>query len=292
MDRAVVDLHCHTKISDNSYDTEEVVRLAKQAGVTHLAITNHDTTLGLREAVRFGEQYDVEIIPGIEISAYDFERGRRAHFLGFYVEPDHPAIEELCAPLRHARNEACRTMVDRIRDAGYRIEWPEVEAYAAGGTGVYKQHIMHALLDRGYCDAIYGPLYKKLFARGGEGVPPGIAYVPLTYVDAASAIRAILAAGGIPVLAHPGQMDNYDAVPEWAEAGLRGIEVKHPDHGPFDEARARTLAHRFGLIATGGSDFHGFYGTAKQALGSQNVGLESVERLKAMKRGRAGQRKL
>lgn len=279
----IVDLHCHTNISDNSFTTEEVIGLAKRAGVTHLAITNHDTTAGLRDALRLGEQYGVEIISGIEISAYDYKRGRRAHFLGFYVEPEHTAIEELCAPLRTARHEACRVMVSRIREAGYAIEWEQVQAYAQGGTGVYKKHIMHALIDRGYTDAIYGPLYKLLFARGGDGKQPGIAYVPLTYVDAADAIRTIVAAGGVPVLAHPGQMDNYDAVPEWVEVGLQGIEVKHPDHGALEEARARTLAHQYDLVMTGGSDFHGFYWNSNNPLGSQSLGIESMEALKAKK---------
>lgn len=204
--------------------------------------------------------------------------------LGFYVEPDHPAIEEQCAPLRTARHEACRTMVERIRKAGHTINWEPVQTYAEGGTGVYKQHIMHALIDRGYTDAIYSPLYKTLFARGGDGKEPGIAYVSLTYVDAADAIRAILAAGGVPVLAHPGQMDNYAAVPEWAEAGLQEIEVRHPDHSPLDEAQARALAYEYGLIMTGGSDFHGFYGGKSSPLGSQSLGLECVEALKARKR--------
>jgi hypothetical protein len=277
---ALVDLHCHTKISDNSFTTEEVIALAAEAGVTHLAITNHDTTMGLREAVALGEQFGVEIIPGIEISAYDYKRSRRAHFLGFYVGPDHPAIEELCAPLRAARHEACRVMVERIREAGYNIDWEQVQTYAEDGTGVYKQHIMHALIDRGYTDAIYSPLYKALFARGGDGKEPGIAYVPLTYVDACDAIRTILAAGGVPVLAHPGQMDNYDAVAEWAEAGLMGIEVKHPDHSAVDEARARSLAHEYDLIMTGGSDFHGFYGDKQSPLGSQSPGVQCVDAIK------------
>ncbi|AET61054.1 PHP domain-containing protein [Paenibacillus terrae HPL-003] len=280
---AMVELHCHTKISDNSFTTEEVIRMAKEAGVTHLAITNHDTTMGLREAMALGEQYGVEVIPGIEISAYDYKRGRRSHFLGFYVEPNHAAIEELCAPLRVSRHEACRVMVERIREVGYNIDWGQVQSYAQGGTGVYKQHIMHALIDRGYTDSIYSPLYKMLFARGGDGKEPGIAYVPLTYVDAFDAIRTILAAGGVPVLAHPGQMDNYDAVPEWAEAGLMGIEVKHPDHSAIDEARARALAHEYGLIMTGGSDFHGFYGNKPSPLGSQSLGIQCVDAIKEKK---------
>ncbi|WP_240421375.1 phosphatase [Paenibacillus periandrae] len=214
------------------------------------------------------------------------KRGRRVHLLGFYVEPNHPAIEELCAPLRIARHEACRIMVERIREAGYNIDWEQVEAYAEGGTGVYKQHIMHALIDRGYTDAIYSQLYRQLFAGNGEGKEPSIAYVPLTYVDAFDAIRTILAAGGIPVLAHPGQMDNYDAVPEWVEAGLMGIEVRHPDHSPLDEARARALAHEYELVMTGGSNFHGFYGDKKSPLGSQSLGIQSVEAIKEKKRFR------
>lgn len=138
----VVDLHCHSKVSDNSFTTEEVIGQAKEAGVTRLAITNHDTTMGLQEASSLGERYGVEIIPGIEISAFDIKRGRRAHFLGFSVEPAHPAIEELCAPLRAARHEACWTMVEHIQEAGYNVDWEQLQAYAAGGTGVYKQHIM------------------------------------------------------------------------------------------------------------------------------------------------------
>lgn len=140
------------------------------------------------------------------------------------------------------------------------------------------------MIDHGYTDAIYSPLYKELFARGGDGKEPGIAYVPLTDVDAFDAIRVILAAGGVPVLAHPGQMDNYAAVPEWAEAGLQGIEVRHPDHSPLDEAKARALAHEYGLIMTGGSDFHGFYADKSSPLGSQSLGLECVEALKKWRR--------
>lgn len=277
-----VDLHCHTKVSDNSLTTEEVIRLARQNGVTHLAITNHDSTAGLREAIQLGKQHGIEIIPGIEISAYDFKRGRRAHILGYCMDPEHPAIEELCAPLRAARHEASRLMVSRIREAGYEIDWEHVQSYAQGGTGVYKQHIMHALIDRGYTDAIYSPLYKKLFARGSggnDGEKPGVAYIPLTYVDAFKAIRTIVASGGLPVLAHPGQLDNFEAVPEWAEAGLQGIEVKHPSHSAPDETRARSLAHQYGLIMTGGSDFHGFYGNPSNHPGSQSMGMECVETL-------------
>ncbi|CAM4233013.1 PHP domain-containing protein [Paenibacillus alkaliterrae] len=278
-----VDLHCHTNISDCSLSFCEIIDLAKLEGVGCLAITNHDTTQGLEEMAEAGKREGVEIIPGIEISAYDFSRNRRVHILGYFVEPGHPALEELCAPLLDMRHHASYVMVNRLIEAGYNITWEQIAKYASGGTGVYKQHIMHALIDSGYTSSIYGDVYRKLFSRGQNGEAPGIAFVPMKYVDARSAIRAIIQAGGIPVLAHPGQYGNFDAVPELVESGLAGIEVWHPLHGSEDEARAREYAEQYGLIMTGGSDFHGFYGETDAALGCKDPGIECVIALKAKK---------
>jgi len=278
------ELHCHTRLSDGSCTLDEILDLALQEGVSHLAITNHDTTRELHDMVSQGLERGVEIIPGIEISAYDFERSRRVHILGYYIEPGHTAIEELCTPLLEKRHQGCAAAVGRLIEAGYAIAWEDVLKYAEGGTGVYKQHIMHALIDRGYASGIYGDLYQKLFSRGQNGEQPGIAYIPTEYVDAVDAISAILKAGGVPVLAHPGQYRNFEKVPELAAAGLQGIEVWHPLHGPEDEARARQLAGEYGLIMTGGSDFHGFYGEKEVALGSKSPGPDTVSALLERKR--------
>ena len=278
------DLHCHTKISDNSFTTEEVISIAKEAEITHLAITDHDTTAGLQKALQVGKHLGVEIIPGIEISAYDFVRNSRAHILGYYIEPEHPAIEQLCGPLRNARNAAALEMVKKLVEVGYSINWEQVQKYAAGGTGVYKQHIMHALIDQGYCKEIYGPLYKEIFSRGSETHKPGIAYVPLRYLDVFDAIAAIREAGGVPVLAHPGQFNNYDAVPEWVKAGLEGIEVKHPLHGEQDKNISASLALKYDLVMTGGSDFHGFYGNPEHKIGSKTAGIDSIHQLMERKK--------
>ncbi|WP_028611519.1 PHP domain-containing protein [Paenibacillus harenae] len=275
-----VDLHCHTNLSDCSLSFGQIIELAKKESVSHLAITNHDTTQGLEEMVEAGKNRGVEIIPGIEISAFDFTRNRRIHILGYYIEPKHPVLEQMCSPLVEMRHQASRVMVTQLIGAGYKITWEQVMEYAFGGTGVYKQHIMHALIDNGYTDTIYGDLYKKLFSRGLNGEAPGIAFIPMKYVDARSAVRAVLQAGGIPVLAHPGQYHSFEAVPELAESGLAGIEVWHPLHGPEDEARAKDCADQYGLIMTGGSDFHGFYGEKEVALGSKDPGIASVAALK------------
>jgi predicted metal-dependent phosphoesterase TrpH len=278
----MIDLHCHTNISDNSLSIEEVIREAKEQGVEHLAITDHDTTIGLSTAIQLGIYYDVNIIPGIEISAYDVKRETRVHLLGYYVTPGHEAISQLCDPLIQRRHEASQEMVERIIAAGYNISWQDVKRYAAGGTGVYKQHIMHALLDAGYTTTIYGELYRKLFARGNQdkGISTGIAYTSITYIDMFDAIKAITEAGGIPVLAHPGQMHNFPAVAELVDAGLQGIEVWHPSHDAGMEQQARDAAAAYNLLQTGGSDFHGFYtDTPGFHLGSKSPGFQHLEAL-------------
>lgn len=284
-----VDLHCHTNVSDCSLSFEEVVELAVQASVTHLAITNHDTTLELAEMMNIGKAKGVEIIPGIEISAYDFLRNRRVHVLGYYIQPGHPAIDRLCSPLIEQRHQASEKMVQALVGEGYSITWEQVMEYAKGGTGVYKQHIMHALIDEGYTATIYGDLYKKLFSRGLNGEKAGIAYIPLEYVEAKAAIQAIRQAGGVPVLAHPGQYGNFEAVPELVGCGLEGIEVWHPLHDEAAERQAKQLALQYDLIMTGGTDFHGLYGEKEVTLGEKSPGIAAVQALQARKQAIADQ---
>jgi predicted metal-dependent phosphoesterase TrpH len=272
-----VDLHCHTKASDNSMTAEEVIRLAKDEGISHLAITDHDTTIGLAEANRLGDLHGVQIIPGIEMSAYDFKRNRRAHILGFYIEPGHPSLSRVIDPIVQQRHDASCQMVNRLIETGYTISWEQVKRYAQVGSAVYKQHIMHALMEQGYCKEILGPLHKTLFSRSGEGGQPGICHIPIQYMDAFDAIRAIREAGGVSVLAHPGQLNNYEAIAEWVEAGLEGIEVFHPSHDQEEEDKARSYAVQYGLIATGGSDYHGAYGNSM--LGCKEVGFMVLQAL-------------
>lgn len=278
-----VDLHCHTDISDGSFSFEEVLKMALKENVSHLAITNHDTTIGLEEMGILADEAGVEFIPGVEISAYDFHRNRRIHVLGYYVETGHHAIEQLCAPLLKERHEASYKMVHQLKEAGYDISWEHVQTYAQNGTAVYKQHIMHALINNGYTASIYGDLYKKLVSRGKNGEAPGLAFVPVEYVDAKLAVQAIIEAGGVPVLAHPGQYDSFEAVPELVESGLQGIEVWHPLHGEEDEKKAKQLAEEFHLVMTGGTDFHGFYGEKEILLGSKSPGVACVDELKKRK---------
>ncbi|WP_158737048.1 PHP domain-containing protein [Alteribacillus sp. YIM 98480] len=276
----MIDLHCHTKISDNTMSIREIIALAAQKGVTHLAITDHDTTAGLEQASIIGEQLNVSIIPGIEISAFDFKRNRRAHILGYYVNQGNADLITFCKPMLQKRHQASYNMVNSIIKAGYDITWEDVLSYAEGSTAVYKQHIMHALIDKGYTDEIYSPLYKTLFSADEKDGEAGIAHMSIEYLDAVEAIRKIRAAGGVPVLAHPGQFDNFEAISEWVEEGLEGIEVFHPLHNKETEELAKQYAEQYNLIQTGGSDFHGKYGPSQEyPLGCKSPGEESAVHL-------------
>jgi predicted metal-dependent phosphoesterase TrpH len=271
----MIDLHCHTSISDGSLSLPEIIKEANDRGISFLAITDHDTTKGVVEASRIGKELGISVIAGIEISAYDFKRNRRAHILGYHILPDHPAIEKLCRPLIEGRQQNSSKMVEILRHKGYQITWEQVLDYTEEeGTGVYKQHIMHALMDSGYCEEIEGELYQELFSRGEKGRQPGIAHIPMHYVDVIDAIHTVVKAGGVPVLAHPGQFDNYDAIPQWVEEGLMGIEKIHPAHQERDDRLIDELALKYRLICTGGSDFHGLYGNPAHYLG---LGYEQIQ---------------
>lgn len=277
----VIDLHCHTNRSDNSLSVSQVLQLAKINGVTHLAITDHNTTLGVNEGIRLGRQMGIEVIPGVEISAYDYKRKVKVHILGYYIEPEHPYLEKVCTFLIESRKKSSQEMMKRIQDTGYHITWEQVEKYTPNGTGVFKQHIMHALKDQGYCDQLFGGLYSTLFSPGEDGKEQGLAYVSMDYVDAVEAIQAIRAAGGVPVVAHPGQYNNYEAIEEWAEAGLEGIELFSPAHHIRDEWKVRSMANQYHLITTGGSDFHGLYGDPRAYPGRRrDLGYKTIEHLK------------
>lgn len=245
-----VDLHVHTNVSDSSMSTEETILLAKARGLTHLAITNHDTVYGLKEAIKFGKDVGVEIIPGIEISAYDFKRDVKAHILGYDFKLDAPHIKALVEDVNRRRDENTKWQVKQLIDAGYNISMEEVAAKAKASTAFYKQHVFDVLTNKGYTRESLKPLFKK----------GGICNRVITYVDAREAVKAIKADGGFAVIAHPGQSKSYEMIKDLIEVGLDGIEKFHPDHGEEDYKMIDQLVKDYQMITTAGSDFHSTYG--------------------------------
>ena len=264
------DLHIHTDISDGSLSTEEVIKNAKEKNLTHIAITNHDTVKGLKEAVELGKKYNIVVIPGVEISAYDYKRNRKVHLLGYGIDLDGKHITNLCERLLKDRNEMTLKQVQIIRSLGYDITEEEVKIYGKNSGVSYKQHIMQVMIDKGYVKEIYAPLYKELFKKNGP------CEMEIKYIDVFEAIDAIIKDNGLPVIAHPGQMKSYELVKELVDKGLFGIEKYHVSHSLEDYERVDELSKLYNLIVTGGSDFHGSY-AKNRSLGDFITPSESIE---------------
>ena len=266
------DLHCHTKLSDGSLGIEELIAVAKRRGLSAISVTDHDTTAAATRAVIIGKRQDLTVIHGVELSTMDTQRGKKAHILCYLCDvPDR--LEGLCRRTSESRKKAALAMVRKVMRY-YPITPDLIVRCATGSTNIYKQHIMHALMDAGYADSIYGELYDKLFAPG-----QGAALVEAEYPDTREVLELIHSAGGVAVLAHPMVYDSLALMEELAEQGLDGVEVWHPNHSELESAQLLEFARQHGLLATGGSDFHGMYTRSARPLGSTSIGDEYVQAL-------------
>lgn len=250
------DFHVHTDISDSSFSLEETMQTAKENCVTHMAITNHDTVRGLREAIKEGEKEGIKVIPGIEISAYDFLNERKVHILGYNFQLEGKNITKLCSNILERRNENSIWQIERLLDNGYKINMLNIMKRSKNSKVIYKQHIMAELTCKTHTNEEYADLYKKLFKNGG------ICSRDIQYVDVFEAVKAIKEDKGIAVLAHPGQLNSYGLIDELVHVGLDGIELNHMDHTEEDIKKIKEYGSKYNLILTGGSDFHGEYGKA------------------------------
>ena len=270
------DLHCHTKLSDGSVGINEIVLLAARSKVSTISITDHDTFAGAIRAGIFGRRHGVRVIPGAEFSACDSSTGRKAHILCYLCgNPDR--LEGLCRRMREERRRAAAAMLQRVMEL-YPITAEMVVRRSQGSSGIYKQHIMHALIDAGYADRIYGPVYDRLFHPG-----TGLAYVPVSYPEVHDVIGQIHDAGGVVVLAHPGEYGSYDLLAQLArDHEIDGVEVWHPKNRQGDEALFAETALKYGLVMTGGTDFHGMYTTEPMPLGTCTTPDDQLRKLLAL----------
>ncbi|SHN33512.1 PHP domain-containing protein [Gracilibacillus kekensis] len=248
------DLHVHSYYSDGSDSVEKIMQKASQNKLTHISFVDHDTVDGWSEKQSVGQKLDIQVIPGIEISAYDFKRHRKVHILGYQFKPEAPNIKSLCNPLLQRRQHNSLWQMEQIRGLGYELDTETITKKVHPSPAIYKQHIMKQLTEASYTTKEYKQLYKLLFKGNG------IAARDIEYVDVFDAVQAIVADGGVAVLAHPGQLNSYELAPELADAGLKGIELIHPDHTKEDHQRIKELSTKHNLILTGGTDYHGTNG--------------------------------
>ena len=254
----MVDLHTHSSFSDGTDSPAELVRKAAALGLEGLALTDHDTLEGVEEAAAEGGRQGLFFLRGIELSARredePDELRRTLHILGYFFSPPGPGFAEwlgTLAAMRRRRNEA---MAERLRRLGYDVKLEEAEALAR--RIVARPHFGEVLVRKGYFPTVRAAIDALL----AEGCP---AYVEKEDPSPAECIRRIRDAGGVASLAHPRRLCNGDPGAEeqllrsLAGAGLQAVEVWHPDHDGRAVSRYFQLSRKFGLAATGGSDYHG-----------------------------------
>lgn len=267
------DLHCHSKYSDSSVSVEDLVRMAKLNKIDAIAITDHDTFAGQSEAVQFGDRYGVKIVPGIELSGYDYHRGEKAHILCYY--PKQPkALNPVCEKVRKSRYDTTLKMVHRICEL-FPVSEEMIFSRAKDSTNIYKQHIMHTLIDAGYARDFFGELYKKLFSP-----KDGLANYEIVYPDVYEILEAVKAARGIAVVAHPGESKKEGLLRALAEQNLiDGIELYCPKNSEKMQAEVREIAAQYDLLLTAGTDFHGMYSSRTNCVGTYTMPGEWLAQL-------------
>lgn len=260
-----------------------MVKKAAQSGFTAIAITDHDTTAGLKEALTAGAKYQLEVIPGIELSTLDGER--EIHILGYYVDSHHPGLQQMLIQMIEARQGRTIKMVEKLQNLGYKIELSRVHEIA-GGPFIGRPHIARALLEKGYIGEPGEAFTEAFIGRGGR------AYVERFKLSPAEAIIILLQAGAIPVLAHPGFLSKGEPISEaeiatLVKAGLRGIEVYYSRHSAAQTEQYAAIAKRYNLLITGGTDCHGLK-DASNHLGSIKLPYKYVQALNKAKRVKEG----
>ncbi|MFB2920827.1 PHP domain-containing protein [Aerosakkonema funiforme] len=241
----MIELHCHTTYSDGTLTPTQLVKAAAQAGVKALAITDHDTMSGWDEAMSAASSYNMEIVPGLELSTV--HRDRSLHILGFY--PNRELLSPALAERLEGRKRRAAEMVAKLAALGYPIKLPEMGEGMAPG----RPHIASALVQAGYAESSAEAFDRWL----GDNGPAYVHYEKFSIEDGISLLRSC---GAVPVWAHPYLFrggDVEEVLAEMVEAGLMGVEVYHPNHTPAQQKRMLALCAEYGLLVTGGSDYHG-----------------------------------
>ncbi|MDH5590830.1 MAG: PHP domain-containing protein [Gemmatimonadota bacterium] len=266
-----IDLHIHTDASDGQWSAAEVIHGAARGGLDVIAIADHDTTRSVEEARELGRDLDVQVIPAIEVSSTS--ESREIHVLGYFVDPDAPSLRDHESRACRLREDRMREMVARLVASGVDVTFEQVLEQAGGASStVGRPHLARALVDQGYASSIPDAFNAHI----GDHRP---AFVPTGMMSPEEAVELVLAAGGIPMWAHPPGDLVDQLLPGMIRAGLGGMEVYRPTTRRNDILRLEGICRTSGLLMSGGSDWH--TPLSGQALGDFFVTADEVEGLLA-----------
>ncbi len=248
----LIDLHVHSNASDGSLTPTEVVHAADEAGLTAIALTDHDTVAGVAEALEVSDPLDLEVIPGVELSCLYKEK--ELHILGLFIDHTDAGFLQFLSDAEQKRNSRNEKMLSAFQEDGFAITADDL----TGGnpdTVITRAHFAQALVKKGYVTTPDQAFRKYLN-------PDRPYYRKRELITPEESIRAILAAGGYPVLAHPcqykfGWKETEELIVYLKSLGMKGLECYHSSNNQYESGKLRTIADRHSLAITGGSDFHG-----------------------------------
>jgi predicted metal-dependent phosphoesterase TrpH len=265
-----IDLHIHSTASDGVHTPANLVRLALAKGLQVIALTDHDTTEGIEQALSVAQGTGLTVIPGVEIST-DVPGTNELHILGYCIDHRHPGLQQRLDRLNVSRVRRARKTLERLAQAGYPLSWDHLIELSGGGV-IGRPHIAQALVDAHHVDSVEDA-FRRYLARGAP------AYVERFRFSPSEAIRMIRDAGGVPVLAHPSRIIEH--IPNMVCLGIAGLEAYYPSYPPEEQRFLASLAQKHNLIVTGGSDFHGPGITGAEGVGIVDVPWSAAEQLLA-----------
>lgn len=263
------DLHVHTEHSDSTLTPQEVVNFAHEKGFSAISITDHDCIDGIRPSIECAKKYNIEIIPGVELTAE--EGDLEIHLLGYFIDWKAEWFTKKLVEIRTKRRDRIYEMIAKLKSKGINIDPKKVFEFSGPGS-IGRLHLATVLYNEGYTRSIREAFRKYI----GNNAP---CYVKKLKLTPRETIDIILKLGGVPILGHPHVLGRDDLIPKMVEQGLRGIEVYHTEHPNNITLHYEDLAFEHGLLMTGGSDCHGM-GKGRIFLGRVKVPYSVVDDLK------------
>jgi predicted metal-dependent phosphoesterase TrpH len=255
------DLHMHTTFSDGVFSPYELIKKCKQKGLSIISITDHDSVAAFPDAIEYGKEFGVEVIPGVELSALVDEKD--VHILGYFVDYTNPNLLEYLEFFRRERVKRAERIVAKLNNINVPLKFEAVMDRAGKGA-VGRPHIASAMVEGGFIET-YHQAFEKFIGNGGP------AYEKKFQLTLTDAIKLISSSGGLSFLAHPGRYTTEELLQQTIKSGLDGIEVIHPSHQPVHTQYYRGVVNEYFLLESGGSDFHGGKKNDDEVLGNYYI---------------------
>ena len=256
------DLHVHTDYSDGVHSIENTIRLASSNNIKSIAITDHDTIFHFDEIKKYCDAYKMEMIPGVEMSCYDYDVHKKVHVVGLWINQNPQHVATLCHHTLTCRDNYHKELLKQLNDKGFDITYEEVKKYARHNI-VFKMHLYQAIVAK-YPEYNNLDKYRSLFMSQTSYETD----LKMGYIDVKEGIDAIHQDGGIAILAHPCEYDNYPEIDKYVSYGIDGIEISHPSMKEEDYPLVMKYIDQYHLLKSGGSDFHN--------LKFQNFGINGL----------------